>query len=190
MSKGKQNKNQNQVINNINHLNLEIDYDKLADAIIHAEKRATQKERIDNTQEEKISVKKFFSAILKIITNKTDTGGVMLQGTFALILNVFFNLLAFVCVIIAILFFVAVVKSVVELPWSSYSTSSWISSIIAFVFMILMVILMLICSILLKGSANEVERENDKNYLVSVFSGVVSMVALIVSFIALYQGVN
>ena len=40
------------------------------------------------------------------------------------------------------------------------------------------------------ASAKEIDKEKDKNYVVAVFSGIVSLVALIVSLIALIQGVN
>ena len=40
------------------------------------------------------------------------------------------------------------------------------------------------------ASAKEVDKEKDKNFVVAVFSGIVSLVALVVSFIAWIQGVN
>ena len=40
------------------------------------------------------------------------------------------------------------------------------------------------------ASAKEIDKEKDKNYVVAVFSGIVSLVALVVSLIALIQGVS
>ncbi len=40
------------------------------------------------------------------------------------------------------------------------------------------------------ASAKEIDKEKDKNYVVAVFSGIVSLVALVVSLIALIQGVG
>ena len=40
------------------------------------------------------------------------------------------------------------------------------------------------------ASAKDIDREKDKNYVVAVFSGVVSLVALIVAVIALLKGVG
>lgn len=40
------------------------------------------------------------------------------------------------------------------------------------------------------ASAKEVDKEKDKNFVVAVFSGIVSLVALVVSFVALVQGVS
>ena len=40
---------------------------------------------------------------------------------------------------------------------------------------------------ILIGSANEIEREKDRNYIADVFSGIIGFVALIVALIALYK---
>ena len=40
------------------------------------------------------------------------------------------------------------------------------------------------------ATAKEVDKEKDKNFVVAVFSGIVSLVALVVSFVALVQGVS
>ncbi|MBQ6851771.1 MAG: hypothetical protein IJO04_01910 [Oscillospiraceae bacterium] len=45
-------------------------------------------------------------------------------------------------------------------------------------------------AILTGASAKEIDKEKDKNFVVSVFSGIVSLVALVVSLIALIQGVG
>lgn len=45
-------------------------------------------------------------------------------------------------------------------------------------------------SILTGASAREIDKEKDKNFVVAVFSGIVSLVALVVSLIALVMGVS
>lgn len=45
-------------------------------------------------------------------------------------------------------------------------------------------------AILTGASAKEVDKEKDKNFVVAVFSGIVSLVALVVSCIALILGVS
>lgn len=45
-------------------------------------------------------------------------------------------------------------------------------------------------AILTGASAKEVDKETDKNFVVAIFSGIVSLVALVVSLIALIQGVS
>ena len=47
-----------------------------------------------------------------------------------------------------------------------------------------------IYSAVLWKSAKEIVIEKDKNYIVSVFSGIVSFAALIVALIALFKGVG
>ena len=39
-------------------------------------------------------------------------------------------------------------------------------------------------------SAKEIETEKDRNYIISVFSGIVSFAALIVALVALFKGVG
>ena len=50
---------------------------------------------------------------------------------------------------------------------------------------ILIGIAILLYALIIWGSATEIENEKDKNYIVSVFSGIVTFVALIVALIAL-----
>jgi hypothetical protein len=45
-------------------------------------------------------------------------------------------------------------------------------------------------ALLLRASANEFDKEKDRNYIISVFSGIVSFVALIVALVALFKGVG
>ena len=45
------------------------------------------------------------------------------------------------------------------------------------------------CIIMWKA-AKEIEREKDKNFIVSVFSGIVSFAALIVALVALFKEVG
>ena len=53
----------------------------------------------------------------------------------------------------------------------------------------LFVVLVLYCFLLWK-SAKEIETEKDRNYIISVFSGIVSFAALIVALVALFKGVG
>ena len=50
-----------------------------------------------------------------------------------------------------------------------------------------MFVLTFLISLLFKGAANDIKREEDRNYIVALFSGVVSFVALIISIVALIQ---
>lgn len=190
MSRENKAKKQKQVINNIGQLNLEIDYGKLAKAIVEANQKAKQNERDEFNKKEKIDAKKFFSAVWKIIKNKKDTNGAMLHGTFSIILSWFFMWLALAFVVSAVLLCGAIIIAIIKIPWTTYDVPSFIGSIVAIFLMGVTVVVMLMSAILLKGSANDIEREQDKNYIVAVFSAVVSLVALIVAFVSLYMNLN
>lgn len=70
-------KTKNKTVNNINQLNLEIDYNKLADAIIEAQERKRIKTESASNR------KGFFSAALKILKGKK----VKMVGFFLSLLN-------------------------------------------------------------------------------------------------------
>ena len=53
-----------------------------------------------------------------------------------------------------------------------------------------MFLVLVLYSFLLWKSAKEVETEKDRNYIISVFSGIVSFAALIVALVALFKGVG
>jgi NADH:ubiquinone oxidoreductase subunit 6 (subunit J) len=54
--------------------------------------------------------------------------------------------------------------------------------------MALICVLLFLISVMFRGAANDIKREKDRNYIVALFSGIVSFVALIISIIALYRG--
>ena len=155
---GKKKENQ-QIVNNIQNLNLEIDYDKLAEAIVEAQENA--------------------AATAK--NKKRYT-----LGTFAMPLIMAFYGLS----ILGWIFVLATPFAVCQL-WNTFSWSSVtesISSIIVLLFMLIIVVTVALYSILLWKSAKEVEAETDRNYVISMFSGVVSFAALIVALVALLKG--
>ena len=50
--------------------------------------------------------------------------------------------------------------------------------------------LLLAIALIFRCIANEIRAEKDRNYIVSVFSGLVSFAALIVALVALFKGVG
>ena len=148
-----------QVINHIQNLNLESDYDKLAEAIVKAQESTTDTAK----------------------NKKRYT-----LGTFATPLIIAFYGLS----ILGWIFVVAVPIGV----YNSWNTFHWsnvtecISSITILLFMLGIEATVALYSILLWKSAKEVEAETDRNYIISMFSGVVSFAALIVALVALVKG--
>jgi len=48
--------------------------------------------------------------------------------------------------------------------------------------------LLFLVSVMFRGAANDMKKEKDRNYIVDLFAGVVSFVALIVSLVAKHGG--
>ena len=155
-------KDKPQIINNIQELNLEIDYDKLAEAIGKAECEA---------EKQKNEQKSFVS------------------NSFAFWIALFFRIVPVLGIAVCILGFVALIQY-------AMNSAVWISAshIIANILLIgiiglLIFVLGVYCLIMWKA-AKEIEQEKDRNFIVAVFSGVVSFAALVVALVALFKGVG
>ena len=161
MARNAKNKDKTQIINNIGKLNLEIDYDKLAEAIMkaqyEAEQQAKQKSYVSNS--------------------------------FAFWISLFFRLVPVFGIAVCGIGVFSIIDYAVNIAvWNT------INNIIANVFLlwvmgVLLVSLGAYCIIMWKA-AKEIEQEKDKNFIVSVFSGIVSFAALIVALAALFKGVG
>ena len=153
-------KDKPQVINNIKELNLEIDYDKLAEAMIKAQGKsdaATTKN------------KKFTSV------------------TFAFLISLVFRGIAIIGFALTFIMPIALLESV-QIKQEGFLGLFHMISLVA-VSLACMLVLFLLSWILWK-SAKEIETEKDRNYIISVFSGIVSFAALIVALVALFKGVG
>ena len=155
MAKGNNRNNKPQTINNIKELNLEIDYDKLAQAIVKAQNEADKSELKDS----KFTVGTITTLLMLVLK------GTALFGWFA----------AFISVL-------AVVHKCTLLEWSSLTLV--IGNIVALVSYFGIVGMLILFPLLLWKSSKEVELEKDKNYLVALFSCIVSIVALIVALVS------
>jgi len=173
-------KNKPQVINNIQELNLEIDYDKLAEAIV----KANNTEKEYNNSKEKLN---FLKVIYYIVFNQKQTNGKMISGLLSGLIALIFNIMAilgmgvFVCGIIAM---INIIKSCI---WSLNAIPYNIAAIIA---MIAFVLVIAMFSLLFRAAANEMEKEEDRDYIIAVFSGIVSFAALVVALVAILKGVG
>ena len=87
-----------------------------------------------------------------------------------------FGLFAFVALIIGL------DSTCDKMIWESWQI---ILNVFTIATTVLIGIAILLYSLVIWGSATEIENEKDKNYIISVFSGIVTFVALIVALIAL-----
>lgn len=162
--------------------NLEIDYEKLAEAIVKANNTAATQKRQSKPQQNR----PFWKKIWEIWSDKRDTDGQFMVATFSSIISAFFKTIAIASVVIAgFLLIIGLEYSVFELTW----TWTWENT--GFHIMLILAIgvvsfLTFLFATVFWGASNEMEREQDKNYILSVFSGIVALITLIVTLITLY----
>ena len=154
-------KDKQQVINNIQELNLEIDYDKLAESIVKANSKLDA---------EANQSKKFTS------------------GMFSMSVFVILRVIALLGWIIAFALLIGSINTFIEMSWNDFSTIS--GNIFQIIHSITITVLLVLYPLMLWKSAKEIETEKDRNYIISVFSGIVSFAALIVALVALFKGVG
>ena len=114
-----------------------------------------------------------------VITNKTDDATVSLSMALSGLMALFFNIIALVLFLIGLMFMAMVVTGF-------FKSFDILSLILNIIFALLLPLLALI----MRGIANEIGREKDKDYIMAAFSGIVSFVALIVALVALFKGVG
>ena len=154
-------KDKPQVINNIQELNLEIDYDKLAEAIVKAQEKSE---------------------------NEANRKNKFTSGTFAMIISLAFRGVAILGWLIALVTPIAIINMAKSFVW--VGVSAIVGNIFSIAFVIALFVILVLYSFLLWKSAKEIETEKDRNYIISVFSGIVSFAALIVALVALFKGVG
>lgn len=127
----------------------------------------------------------FWENVWSVICNKEDAIEGVTKATLSITMSVVLNSLsAMLCVISGIGVFIAVRQA-----WlAEWGNGLWISNIATLLFALLLCATSLMFALLLRGCANEVERESDKNYLVAVFSALTSFAALVVALVALLKG--
>lgn len=171
------------IVNNINQLNLEIDYDKLAEAIVKAQEKA----KIEKAASEKDEKPGFFSAIWRILKGEKSKDGRFLSAPFTVIISFLYRGITILGLIAIVLLCIATVMALGQVSWQGWNIAN---NILCIVLLLVVAVTIFLYMLLFWGAANDVKHEKDKNYVISVFSGLVSVAALIVAIIALYKGVG
>lgn len=161
------------IVNNIKELNLEIDYDKLAEAIVKAQKKSEEKPVSNNKNG-------FWKTVWLIIINKEEKTGTRTSALLASVMGRLFNGIALIGVLLCIGFICA---AIFGLDW----TGSASTIILQAVALIIMVVASASLSFIFRGMANEINQENDRNYIMNLFFGLASLASLIVALVALFQ---
>ncbi len=162
--------------------NCHIDYEKLADAIVEAEKRAKTKTLETTTLKKKTSL---FTAIWYIFRGKQSPDGQLSVAPFAIVIGVLYRTISLTGLIALVYFIVVSISFWKQQSW--YGTV--VSNCIAILIEIVLWFAALLYMIVLWGAANDIKEEKDKNYIVSIFSGLVSVAALVVAVIALTNSI-
>ncbi len=167
-------------IRNSAQASVEIDYDKLANAIVKAN-RLADKEELQPEPKEKTKVK-IFKGLWRLIKGDIDTEEQMTLGLFSLILSFFFFTVAIIGFIFALFVMCSLIAEIVKMEWTC---SQILSNIFFIIFTTMILIIMFLISVIVFCAGREVEKSKDKSFIFNAFSGVVGLIALIVALIAL-----
>lgn len=182
----------------------EIDYDKLAQAIVKAQREAQHvteednadtrlsvqvskepEESKDTKQAKRLSAKEFWKLVWSIIRNKESSDGTIVSGLMATAIWIAFNGLA---IFLVLAFFAIIIYGVYRAPqfdWLNDFSLSVLGTIIEIIGSLVCVALF---ALIFRAAANEIEKEKDRNFVVAAFSGLVSFAALVVACVALVKG--
>ncbi|MBE7065782.1 MAG: hypothetical protein E7384_08240 [Ruminococcaceae bacterium] len=174
--------NRPQIINNIASVNMEIDYDKLAEAIVKAQEKSVDK----SEQTTATNKNSFWCNLCKVLKGEplTNSSTVIALSSFMAIIM---NGLAICCTVLFLILFISPI-------YHSFTTFEWsganiIDNILAIVTFLVFSFVAISFSLVFRAVANEIKYEKDKNYIVTLFSSLIGIFALIVAIIELYKGV-
>lgn len=197
MSRRKYKKKKEETKVNIEKVNIEIDYDKLAESIVKAQdivnkeqKKATEIELLEEKAKKKEKRKKIgFWETLKIFyklhKGEIDTKGEATPMVMPMFTSLMAKIFSTIFELVSILLFISVVLfSILEMSWglNQILPNIAVLLIVLFVDSILFVI-----SFMMRVVGNDIEKTKDKHYVLSVFSALAGFGALIVSIIALIK---
>ena len=165
----------------IENVHIDIDYDKLTVAIAKAIQKSEKDEEKSDQQLPENNWKLFWKNIGDIIFNKSDRP--FFSDILVILIQTIFNVFALACVFLVLIHCCYIGRRI----WD-FLQYPLLDNLLFLAERILLVLVFGFVALVMRGSANDISREGDKNYIVSVFSCLVSLVALVVSFIALFKG--
>lgn len=169
---------------NITIINNEIDYDKLAEAIVKAQRKAEEpiEEKDANV---KISPKLFLKSVWYVIRNKKSTNGELTIGVLTLIISLIFRFVSYIGFLLSISLLGTTIYKVFSFDWTGISV---FNNVMTILLAVSTSVIIFMYSVMMLGASRETETEKDRNYIIALFSGVVSFVALVVAGIDLFKG--
>lgn len=172
------------------HVEIPVDYELLAKEILKQQVLLEKaKENVEVKKEDKSTEKICFCKVVwGIIRNKRDTEGVILSDGMATVLSVFFILLGYGLLLLAVVIFAFVFLFAIIQSW--LSLSDIIRNILGLLIILILSFSSLVFGVAMIGAGHEIDQEEDRNYIADVFSGITGFVALIIAIIALYKQIN
>lgn len=186
----KQPKNITNHYHNVFRSTTEIDYEKLAKEMVKAQQEAEDqkaKKHQDELVEQTTEKMKLFQVIKAVLTNKRDTEGRMLTGALTLVLSFVFRMIAAIGWLFDLLLFGLSCWYFLKDTWTPWTIV--VSNIFLIILLIAIIIFIFFLGLIMWGAANDIDREKDRNYVVAIFSGVVSLVTLIVTIVQVFREV-
>lgn len=173
----KEKRKQSAIVNSPIQCICEIDYEKLATAIVKAEKQISDDNPVAPSTDNSSTLKRIF----QIVRGKRDTKTTFTVGLFSLILSLFCRVISF---LIGIFSVAGVVYAFSSIPWTS---ATIVSNTISIIFALMLFLMGIMLTLIFHVVSVEMEKTNDKNVIFQAFSGMASLVALIVALVALYK---
>ena len=110
------------------------------------------------------------------------------SGAFAMLISITLRTVAVIGCLFSIVLVIGIFGDAPDWEWVGFIDI--LLNIFLLLFVLAIATAITLYSIVLWKSAKEIEKEKDRNYIISVFSGIVSFAALIVALIALFKGVR
>lgn len=171
---------------NITIINNEIDYDKLAEAIVKA-KEGNESSSDEVQEKAKLTLSVVLKLFWNIIINKNQSNGTATSGLLELLISFMFNALAVISLLVLILGSISAGIVILNFTWS---LELFFGNVTAILITVIAFIVIALFVLMFRAAANEMDKEKDRNYIVAVFSAIVSFAALIVALVALLKGVG
>ena len=173
----KENTNEN-AMENIK-VNVEIDYDKLAESIVRVQDNIKSKDGIDYEKLTKSIVK----AKHKIKSKEENDQTKMVSNLFAILIYIGFIVLGLIVSAMAIATVILLIEYVPATSWVDFGDG--VNSVSQILTYLMLIFILGFVAVALFVSARDISREKDRNYIIAVFSALTSLAALVVALVAL-----
>lgn len=171
----------------INNYNNDIDYDKLAEAIVKAQRKAEEFDFEEVESETKVTLLDIVKAVYLLLFNKSETKG-LTNDIFAMLTSLLFKGIGTLGVVFSPIVIIACLYFAYDLDWTFDVVFNNLIYLFSYTLIAGFAGLIFMFSVMLIGASREIQKEKDKNYIIAIFSGVVSFAALVVALIALLNG--